>query len=68
MVQNQVQGQHNQNIPPNNQNLMQIVAPPKVLSIFPLDPVSCALYNFSSDNVNAHFKHIHEGMKITTCR
>ena len=47
---------------------MLVVAPPKVLSIFPLDPVSCALYNFSGENVNLHFKHIHEGMKITTCR
>jgi hypothetical protein len=37
-------------------------------SIFPLDPVSCALYNFSGENVNAHFKHIHEGMKITASR
>jgi hypothetical protein len=37
-------------------------------SIFPLDPVSCALYNFSGENVNAHFKHIHEGMKITASK
>ena len=40
----------------------------KSQSIFPLDPVSCALYNFSPDNVNAHFRHIHEGMKITASR
>ena len=68
MTQNQIQNQHSQNIPPNVQNNMLVVAPPKVLSIFPLDPVSCALYNFSGENVNLHFKHIHEGMKITTCR
>lgn len=62
----QHQPQHNQQTLPNGPNHMPIPTPPK--SIFPLDPVSCALYNFSGENVNAHFKHIHEGMKITTCR
>ena len=56
----------NQQLPPQGPIHMPMPVAPK--SIFPLDPVSCALYNFSPDNVNAHFKHIHEGMKITTCR
>lgn len=60
--------QQNQLIPNNSIQSSIIVPVPKALSIFPLDPVSCALYNFSAENVNDHFKHIHEGMKITTCR
>ena len=60
--------QHNQMIPNNSIQNTLIVPPTKAASPFPLDPVSCALYNFSAENVNDHFKHIHEGMKITTCR
>ena len=52
----------------NAPNSLMIPNSNKPLSIFPLDPVSCALYNFSPDNVNAHFRHIHEGMKITASR
>ena len=52
----------------NAPNSLMVPNSNKPLSIFPLDPVSCALYNFSPDNVNAHFRHIHEGMKITASR
>lgn len=59
--------QHGAMPPTNAPNSLQAPSANKA-SIFPLDPVSCALYNFSPDNVNAHFRHIHEGMKITASR
>ena len=43
-------------------------AAPKKIYPYPLDPVSCALYNMSLDNVKRHCKHIHEGMKSAASR
>ena len=43
-------------------------AAPKKIYPYPLDPVSCALYNMNLDNVKRHCKHIHEGMKVTASR
>jgi Bromodomain len=60
--------QHGSVPPTSASNSLLAPTSNKPLSIFPLDPVSCALYNFSPDNVNAHFRHIHEGMKITASR
>ena len=36
--------------------------------IKPLDPVSCSMYSFTDDEVHAHYKSIHEGMKTNTSR
>ena len=35
---------------------------------FPLDPVSCPLYCFTSEEVDNHFKTIHEGMRLTAAK
>eukprot|EP00598_Pedospumella_elongata_P008379 CAMPEP_0185012788 /NCGR_PEP_ID=MMETSP1098-20130426/98477_1 /TAXON_ID=89044 /ORGANISM="Spumella elongata, Strain CCAP 955/1" /LENGTH=2117 /DNA_ID=CAMNT_0027541853 /DNA_START=291 /DNA_END=6644 /DNA_ORIENTATION=+ len=40
--------------------------PPR--SVYPLDPISCAIYSFSADDIAAHFKSIHEGMKLTVSK
>jgi hypothetical protein len=63
-------GQHHETAPVASSGPGSHAAPQpaKPKSNFPLDPVSCALYNFSGEDVNAHFKHIHEGMKITAGR
>ena len=56
--------------PHNNAQYLQhqslIPSAPK--KIYPLDPVSCALYNMSNENADLHCKHIHEGMKVTQVR
>eukprot|EP01038_Epipyxis_sp_PR26KG_P004228 gene4228-6004_t len=35
---------------------------------YPLDPISCAIYSFSSEHIEAHFKTIHEGMLLTSSK
>ena len=35
---------------------------------YPLDPISCAMYSFSPDQIQAHFCSIHEGMKLTVAK
>jgi E1A/CREB-binding protein len=52
--------QHHGHHPPQAQQLQK--------KIFPLDPVSCALYTLSAENVRNHVKHVHEGMKVTATR
>eukprot|EP01034_Spumella_vulgaris_P021671 gene21671-27712_t len=37
-------------------------------SIYPLDPISCAIYSFTSDQIASHFKNIQEGMKLTVSK
>ena len=56
--------------PPHNnaQYLQQSLIPSAPKKIYPLDPVSCALYNMSNENADLHCKHIHEGMKVTQVR
>lgn len=37
-------------------------------SIYPLDPISCAVYSFSNEQIQCHFKNIQEGMKLTVSK
>lgn len=48
-----------------------IVIPPKAApkkSIYPLDPISCAVYTFSPEQIQAHFKTVQEGLRLTVAR
>lgn len=44
----------------SNQSLTKSKSP-----IYPLDSISCAIYNFSPDQIASHFKTIHEGMRLS---
>ena len=59
-------GMHQQQQQPHYGHMPQGPQGPK--KIFPLDPVSCALYTLSAENVRNHVKHVHEGMKVTATR
>jgi E1A/CREB-binding protein len=63
----------------DNQNTAQInasvMAPPvlkippsKPKSMYPLDPISCAIYSFTNDQIQAHFKTIQEGLRLTVAK
>ena len=41
---------------------------PAPRSVYPLDPISCAIYCFTAENIQSHFKSIHEGMKLTVAK
>jgi E1A/CREB-binding protein len=43
------------------------VAPPRPKQM-PLDPVSCAIYCFSNEQIQSHIKNIHEGVRITAAK
>lgn len=42
-----------------------IVIRPPARKIYPLDTISSAIYSFSNEQIAAHFKSIHEGMRLT---
>ena len=41
---------------------------PKPKSMYPLDPISCAIYSFSNEQIHAHFKTIQEGLRLTVAK
>lgn len=45
-----------------------IVIRPQARKIYPLDPISSAVYSFTNEQIAAHFKSIHEGMKLTVAK
>lgn len=66
-------GAHHSNHQLNGQLSMTIQSAPRAQpavqkSIYPLDPISCALYSFSPEHVTAHFKTIHEGVRLSAAR
>ena len=57
--------------PRGNEIQQQFIVPVQhrpAVQKFPLDPVSCPLYCFSQEEVDNHFKTIHEGMRLTAAK
>jgi len=55
----------------DRQSTVLVIPRPKPVvprSIYPLDPISCAIYSFSAENIQAHLKTVHEGMKLTVSK
>jgi E1A/CREB-binding protein len=50
---------------PPSQQLM-IRQPPR--KIYPLDPISSAIYSFTNEQIQAHFRTIHEGLRLTVSK
>jgi hypothetical protein len=51
------------------QNLTQPAAlrpPPR--KIYPLDPISSAIYSFTNEQIQSHFRTIHEGLRLTVMK
>ena len=40
--------------------------PPR--KIYPLDPISSAIYSFTAEQIQAHFRTIHEGLRLTVAK
>lgn len=40
----------------------------KAKSIYPLDPISCAIYSFSLEEIKAHTDNIQEGLKLNAAK
>lgn len=51
-----------------SQNNLVITAQAKAKNIYPLDPISCAVYSFTPEQIAAHFKSIHEGMRLSASK
>ena len=57
------QGQYNMHMRGHN-----VLTVPRSTGNYPVDPVSCTLYCFTQEQVDSHFKSIHEGMKLTASK
>ena len=58
--------QHSGMIMPGEHKKSNEPSKPKVIK--PLDPISCSMYSFTDEEVSAHYKSIHEGMKNNSTR
>lgn len=52
----------------NNQTSQPLVIRQPPRKIYPLDPISSAIYSFTNDQIQAHFRTIHEGLRLTVAK
>jgi len=51
-----------------NQAVQPLIIRQPPRRIYPLDPISSAIYSFSNDQIQAHFRTIHEGLRLTVAK